>query len=142
MQGDTKGVAPLNSSQIALLSARLYRQIFCPQRLIVQYVLSAAVKDNLACVKDYGAVGQFKGTHGVLFNNNCGHTLLLDKTQGFFDLVDNNRGEPLIWLVQQQDLDLARQCAGDRQHLLFAARQGDALLFAAFLKAGKQIVNP
>jgi len=29
MQGDTKAGAPLNSSQIALLSARLNRQIFC-----------------------------------------------------------------------------------------------------------------
>ncbi|HAM91194.1 MAG TPA: hypothetical protein DCQ10_11080 [Rhodobacteraceae bacterium] len=36
MQGDTKAGAPLNSSQIAPLSARLYRQIFCPQRLIVR----------------------------------------------------------------------------------------------------------
>ena len=36
MQGGTKAGAPLNSSQIALLSARVYRQIFCPQRLIVR----------------------------------------------------------------------------------------------------------
>jgi hypothetical protein len=50
MQGDTKGDVRLTSSQRALLSACLYRQILSPQSFIVQHVLGTAVKDNLACV--------------------------------------------------------------------------------------------
>ena len=52
----------------------------------------------------------------------------LDVGDDLLDLLDDHRREPLIGLVEEQQLELARQRPGDRQHLLLAAGKRRRLL--------------
>jgi len=55
--------------------------------------------------------------------------------------LDNNRGQPLGRLVQQQYPRIERQRAADREHLLLAAGQLIAEIVATFLEPRKHFVN-
>ena len=76
-----------------------------------------------------------------MLDDHGGDALFLDQVQGLFDFVHDHGGQPLVRFVQQQHFDVAGKGAGDGQHLLFAARQGDALLLAALFQAGEQFVK-
>src|SRR5690606_18629299 len=61
----------------------------------------------------------------------------LDLVEDALDLLDDDGGEALIGFVEEEELEVAGQSAGNGEHLLFAARQGDAILLAAFGEAGE-----
>lgn len=47
----------------------------------------------------------------TLFHDDGGDALFLDDPKGLFDLVHDHRGEALIGLVKEQQLDVARKRA-------------------------------
>ena len=49
---------------------------------------------------------QLQSAHGVLFNDDRCHTLLLDVYEGFFDFVDNDRRQTFIGFIQKQQFGL------------------------------------
>ena len=51
---------------------------------------------------------------------------LADRLQRFGDLVDDRGLDALGWFVEQQDLRIAAQRAGEREQLLLDARLGAA----------------
>ena len=103
--------------------------------------MAVPAEGDFAGVEDDGAVGQLEGRDGVLLDDDGGDAQRLDRMQDAFDLVDDDRRQPLIGLVEQQQLEVAGQRAGDGQHLLLAARKRDALLLAPFGKARKALVD-
>ena len=75
----------------------------------------------------------------VLLDQQHGEAARLDLADGAADLLHDDRRETFGRLVQQQHLGTGAQDAGDRQHLLLAARQLGALGgVRAFLQVGEQ----
>ena len=65
----------------------------------------------------------------------------LDLGDDPLDLLDDHRGKALIGLVEQQELQVAGQRAGDRQHLLLAARERRGFLPAALGQTREMLVD-
>ena len=81
--------------------------------------------------------GDFKGGMGVLLNEEHGEPLPVQCHDGFEDLFHHEGGEPERRFIQHQELRLAHQRPGNRQHLLFASRQRPAALADPLSKTGK-----
>src|SRR3546814_10314280 len=77
----------------------------------------------------------------VLLHQNDGESLLLQLRDRPADLLDDDRGEALGRLVEQQQPGAGAQDAADRQHLLLAAGELGALAGAALLQVREQLVN-
>ena len=65
----------------------------------------------------------------------------LDDRKRLFNLVDDNRGQTLVRLVQQQHFDVAAQCACDGEHLLLPTRQSCTFLLFALAQTGEQLID-
>jgi len=74
------------------------------------------------------AIGQVQRCDRVLLDDDGGVAGSPDLLQHLLDLLHDHRGQALVGLVEQQQLDVARQRPGDRQHLLLAAGHGHRLL--------------
>ncbi len=83
--------------------------------------------DDLALLDDIVPVRDRLGEAEVLLHQDDGEPLLLQLGDGAADLLDDDRGEALGRLVEQQQMRPRAQDAGDRQHLLLAAGELGAL---------------
>ncbi len=83
--------------------------------------------------------GELQGGDGVLLDDDGGDAQRLDLGEDLFDLLDDDRGETLIGFIEEQELQVAGEGAGDGKHLLFAAREGDAFLAAAFGEEARMV---
>jgi len=85
---------------------------------------------------DVAAVGEPEGMVGILLDEENGQLLasvqFADRRE---DLAHDERGETERGLVEEQEARARHQRAGDRQHLLLAARERAAALVDAFLQA-------
>src|SRR5262249_9299327 len=89
------------------------------------------------------AMRQSQGLMRVLFDEEDRRLLtLVDFANRIQDLLDDKRGQPERWLVEQQETRSAHQRAGDRQHLLFPTRQGSAALSLPLIEDWEQIEYP
>src|SRR6266446_6480308 len=86
--------------------------------------------DDLPVLDDIMAVRQCRGKAKVLFHQEDGEALLLQRADEGADLLHDDRGQTFGRLVQQQELGAGAQDAADREHLLLAAGQLGALAFA------------
>ena len=96
---------------------------------------------TLPMLDDVVAVGHRRSEAEVLFHQQDGEALLAKHADGIADLLHDDGRQALGRLVEQQQLGARAQDAGDRQHLLLAARQLGALAGAALLQVGKQSVD-
>src|SRR5215467_3074181 len=95
--------------------------------------------DDPTVFHDVVAVGHRLGETEILLDQENCESLVLERVDGAADLLDDDRGEPLGRLVEQQEPRAGAQDTADRQHLLFATRQFRALARAeALLEVGKQ----
>ena len=104
--------------------------------------LRRSVIDHGASVQNHRAVGQFERGDGVLFHDDGGDALVADDGQCLGDFLHDDRGQPFIGFVEQEHLDVAGQCTGNGEHLLFAARECYALLLAPLAQTREKLVDP
>ena len=74
---------------------------------------------------------EFQGDRNVLFDNQQREAGAVQRAQGVAKLVDDRRREAQRELVDQQQARRAHEAAGDRAHLLLAARKRAGVLVAA-----------
>ena len=91
---------------------------------------------------DRDVLGDRGGDADILLDHEHRHVAVFAEThQHFLDLGDDDRRQPLGRLVHDEQLRVGEKRAGDRQHLLFAARELAAAMILAFGKAGKRLVD-
>ncbi len=92
----------------------------------------------MAVFQHVAAVGELERLVGVLLHQEHRHAILAQLFDDFEDLLNDDRRQPQRRLVEQQQLGLAHQRAGDGEHLLFATGHGAAALLVAFLQAWEE----
>src|SRR6516165_9882960 len=98
--------------------------------------------DHRAALDDRRPVGDAEHLLRVLLDQDRRHALVADDaTQRQQQLLDQDRGESLKRLVEQDDARIENQGAPHREHLLLAARELVAEIAAALLKPRKQLVD-
>ena len=85
---------------------------------------------HLPLLHDIDALTGRQRQRYVLFDQQDRDILLVQDVDDVLDLGDHSRHQAFGWLVEQDDLGLQHHGAGDRQHLLLAARQRAAGLIA------------
>jgi hypothetical protein len=101
---------------------------------------SAPVPERMICavLQHVAAMRRAQGVVGVLLDEQDGHAVVaVELADDLEDLLDVERRQAERGLVEQQQLRPAHQRAGDRQHLLLAARQRAGALLAALFRIGK-----
>src|ERR1700722_9958806 len=117
-------------AQVALQEARL------------RFDLSGrAFMDDVAVVDDVNAPRQRKRRGQALFDQHDRLPASRQLTACMHQILDDDWSQPLEGLVEQDDLWVAHQRAGDRQHLLLASGKVGAAAGAALLEAGEHCVN-
>src|ERR1700741_1653547 len=95
--------------------------------------------DDPSMFHDVVPVGHRLGEAEILLDQQDGKPLALEGVDGAADLLDDDRGEALGRLVEQQQPRAGAQDAADREHLLLAARELRALARAeALLEGGEK----
>src|SRR5919106_2423592 len=95
------------------------RQQLMPEGLVVAQPVGGAAEANGSLLQDVDAIGQSERELDVLLGEQDRQPLALETRDLFLEVVDNERGQALGGLVEQEQLGVAHQGAGDRQHLLF-----------------------
>src|SRR4029079_17292605 len=73
---------------------------------------------------DIGAMGELERMEGVLLDQEHGQALAgIELADDLEDLLHDQGSEAERWLIEQQQAGPRHQGAGDRQHLLLAARE-------------------
>ena len=85
---------------------------------------------HAALLHDIDALAGLEGQRHVLLDQQHRDAFVVQHLDDLADLRDHARHQPLGRLVEQDDLGLEHHGAGDRQHLLLAARQRAAGLVA------------
>src|SRR5437762_3167122 len=97
--------------------------------------------DDAAVLHDIVAVRDSRSEPEVLFHQQNGKSLLLQRADGAADLLDDDRSQALGRFVEQQEARAGAQDTPDRQHLLLAAGELGALAAQPLLDVGKQREN-
>ena len=83
---------------------------------------AVAVEHDAAVLHHIGVVGDLQGDGGALLDQQDGDAeFVADGGKPAGEILHDDRGKPEREFVDQQQLRPAHQCAGDRQHLPFAA---------------------
>src|SRR6266511_5390482 len=85
------------------------------------------------------AIRNRRGETKVLLDQEDGEALRLQHADGLADLLDDDRGQSLGRLVEQEKPRAGAQDAADRQHLLLAARELGALARQALFEIGEEL---
>src|SRR5262245_50206546 len=85
------------------------------------------------------AVRNRRGEAKILLDQKDSEPLLLERADGLADLLDDDRREPLGWLVEEEEAGAGAQDATDCQHLLLAAGKLGALAAQPLLEVGEQL---
>src|SRR5262249_52914599 len=104
----------------------------------LQFGIGEAV-DDAAMFHHVIAVRNGRCEAKILLDQENGEALLLERPDGPADLLDDDRGEPLGRLVEQEEACAGAQDAADRQHLLLAAGELGALAREPLLEVGKEL---
>src|SRR5262245_31921409 len=104
----------------------------------LQFGIGEAV-DDAAMFHHVIAVRNRRCEAKILLDQENGEALLLERPDGPADLLDDDGGEPLGRLVEQEEARAGAQDAADRQHLLLAAGELGALAPEPFLEVGKEL---
>src|SRR5438034_93140 len=100
------------------------------------------VMDDPAALQYHNAVGQPQNLLRVLLDDDgTGAARAGDAAERSQQFLDDDRGQPLGRLVQQQHFWIERQRAADRQHLLLAAGELVAEMVAALFQPRKHLVD-
>src|SRR6185437_16934731 len=87
------------------------------------------------------AIRNRRGEAKILLHQQDGETLLLERSDGPADLLDDDRRKPLRRLVEQKETGARAQDAPDGEHLLLAAGKLRPLAREALLEIGKELEN-
>src|SRR3979490_955228 len=97
-----------------------------------QQLAAAPGQRDHAVDHDIAAMGELERVVGVLLDQEHGDAVArIELAQDADDLLGDERPKPQRGLVEQQQPRPTHQGAGDREHLLLAARQGAAALAQA-----------
>src|SRR5271170_7593063 len=88
------------------------------------------VMPDLALLDEIDTPAGFEGQRHVLLDQQHRHLLAMQDVDDLADLRHHARHQPFGRLVEQDDLGFQHHRAGNRQHLLLAARQGSTALVA------------
>ena len=81
------------------------------------------LQHDLPRLEHVAPIGQLEGLGRVLLHQQDGDTLITDGLQDLEDRLDEQRGQPHRWLVQEQQPGLGHEGPADGEHLLLAARE-------------------
>src|SRR5579885_2633499 len=105
-------------------------EIAVDDRVVDPQVGGPRVVPHLALLDEVDALAGFEGQRHVLLDQQHRHAVGVEGGDDLADLRDYARHQPFGRLVEQDDLGFEHHRPGDRQHLLFAAREGAAELVA------------
>src|SRR5260370_23514327 len=120
---------PLNQRRMARAGAgaghrvdrRADAEIALGDLRLAEKTLAPAVHDDAPHLDDIGAIGDGEAHPGVLLGKQDGLSLRAQPLDQREDLRDERRREPERRLVEDEELRLDHQGAGNRQHLLLTA---------------------
>ena len=102
----------------------------------------AGAVDDPALDHDGDPVGDFLGEFHVLFDQQDRDAVVAQAPDHPGQLANDERRQALARLIEQQHFRIADESAGDRQHLLFAARELRPLVAGALAQGRKQLEQP
>ena len=108
-------------------------------RLVVYEIGRRRLVDDGALAHDVGVVGHAHGHAEVLLHQEDGLPRLLELCDHPEDLVDHHGGQALRRLVEQQQIGVGHERAGDGEHLLLAAGQEVTLVLTPFFQLGEDL---
>src|ERR1051326_161066 len=127
-------------------SSALYSRSLMPPALEIGRLHILALQElgagpgqrDLAVDHDVAAMRELEGVEGVLLDQEDRDLVArVELAHDVEDLLGDQWGEAERGLVEQQEARAAHQGAGDRQHLLLAARQRAAALVAPLGETGE-----
>src|SRR5665213_2077832 len=102
---------------------------------VVRDVLGVAGHHDPPGFDHVGGIGKFKRELRVLLDHKDGDLVVaVDLTENLEQVAHDQWSETERWLVEQHQPRTQHQRAGDREHLLFAARERSCLLGMALLE--------
>src|SRR5439155_10723606 len=105
-------------------------QVPMDHRVISAELGGGGMMPDRALLHEVDTLARRERQRDILLHEQNGDMLAPEHADDLADLRDHPRHEPLRRLVQQDDLGLQHHGAGDREHLLLAARQRSAGLVA------------
>src|SRR5947209_15555515 len=98
------------------------------------------VEHDPTVLEDVAIVSDLQGHGGALLDDHDGDPeLLANLHQPYHQVFDRDRREPQRQLVDQQQLRLAHECGGDREHLPLATGQEAGKAAAQVGEAGEEL---
>ena len=118
------------------------REQIAAKRLVVAQRRGEAAEADRALLEDIDPVGEGERELHVLLGEQDGQTLALEPRDLLAEVVHDEGGEPLRRLVEQQQLGVAHQRAGDGEHLLLAAGEVAALTGRQLPQLREEVIDP
>src|SRR5690348_16777600 len=114
------------------------------QKLMQQFpialnILRAALEADTSLVENVVSVGDRERHVNVLLDHENRNTHVLDPAEDVYDFAHDQGGQPFRRLVQNQQRRVQQKRAGDREHLLLAARQLGPAGFFTLLQARERL---
>src|ERR1700732_4218320 len=100
-----------------------------------------ACEDDLATLDDVEPIGEIRNMVDVGFGDADRMTASTDGGEPIDEGRDDQRGKPLSWLVEQQQLRPECERAGNRNHLALAPGEGVAAAPGILLSSGQNPVG-
>ena len=97
--------------------------------------------DHLPFRDDVDPVNGLDGEGRILLDKKNGEALVLQRADGISEILDDEGGEPLGGLIENQAVRVRHQRPADGEHLLLSAGKGAGPLVLALAEAGKKLVD-
>src|SRR5688500_11083952 len=121
---------------------RSEREELLAERGVIAQTCSRAAEADGALLEDVDPVRELQGELRVLLREQDRESLALEARDLVAQMVDHDGGQALRRLVEEEELRVAHERAGDGQHLLLAARQVPALPRGELSKLRKEVEDP
>src|SRR6218665_3880531 len=103
---------------------------------------AGAFPNDAATVQDNGRIGELEGQFSMLLDRYDGEATIASQPPERIDQpIDDDRGQSLEWLVEQDDLRISHQRTTNRQHLLLATSDLMAEVTLSLLQSREQFVH-
>ncbi len=100
-------------------------------------LFAASGINDVALFQHVMSIGEVHANLEILFDQQDSDAARPDRRDHALDLLDDDRRESLGWLVEQEELRVVDQSAGNRQHLLLATGQHTAAIAPSLLEPRK-----
>src|SRR5262245_36792076 len=118
---------------------KLEGEVLCTDGLVLPEGLDGSVVADVALLQDVDAVGEVEAEVHVLLGEQYGQTVALEPADLLLEMVDHEGSQAFGGLVEQEQVRIAHEGAGDGEHLLLASGEEAALAVDQLAQLGEEI---